>query len=71
MRYLSVSDRKFRMYIDFGATSTKENSTTLTLTDGNDGLKSMNYFSGEGITYTIGEYDNFKVGYKVTIDCSN
>ena len=71
MRYLYVSDRKFRMFVDFDGTSTKENSTTLTLADGNDGLKSMNYFSGEGTTYTIGEYDNFNVGYKATIDCSN
>jgi len=54
MRYLYVSDRKFRMFVDFDGTSTKENSTTLTLADGNDGLKSMNYFSGEVITYTIG-----------------
>ena len=51
---MHLPESKFRMYEDFCGTSTKENSTTLTLADGNDGLKSMNYFSGEVITYTIG-----------------
>ena len=59
------------MYVDFGGTSTKENSTTLSLAGGNDGLTSMKYFSGGGTIHTLGEYDNFNVGYKATLDCSN
>ena len=59
------------MYVDFGGTSTKENSTTLTLAGGNDKLTSMNYFSGDGTIHTLGEYDNFMVGYKTTLNCSN
>ena len=42
------------MYVNFGGTSTKENSTTLTLAGGNDGFTSMKYFSGNGTTYTLG-----------------
>ena len=59
------------MFVDIGGTSTIDNSTTLTLACGDDGLTSMKYFSGDGTTYTLGEYDNFNVGYKKTINCSN
>ena len=59
------------MFVDFGGTPTKENSTTLNLAGGNDGLTSMKYFSGDGTIYIFGEYDNFNVGYKTTLDCSN
>ena len=69
--YLSVPESKLRMSVDFGGTSTKEKSTTLTLAGGNDGFTSMKYFSGDGTTHTLGQYDNFNVGYKATLDCSN
>ena len=59
------------MYVDFGGTSTKENSTTLTLAGGDDGLTSVKYLSGDGTTNTLGEYDNFNVFYKTTLDYSN
>ena len=59
------------MYVDFGGTSTKENNTTLILAVVNDGLTSMKYFSGDGTTHILGEYDNFTVGYKTMLDCSN
>ena len=59
------------MYVDFGGTYTIENSTTLSLSGGDDRLKSMKYFSEDGTTYILGEYDNFTVGYKATLDCSN
>ena len=68
---MPVPESKFRLYVDFGGTSTKENSTTLNLAGGNDRLTSMKYFSGEGTIHTLGEYDNFNVGYKTTLDCSN
>jgi len=42
------------MYVDFGGTSTKENSTTLTLSGGDEGLASMKYFSGDGTIHTLG-----------------
>ena len=59
------------MFVDIGGTSTIDNSTTLTLAGGDDGLTSMKYFSGDGTIHTLGEYDNFTVGYKTTLDCSN
>ena len=59
------------MYVDFGGISAKENCTTLTLAGGNDGLTSMKYFSGDGTIHTLGEYDNFNVGYITTLDCSS
>ena len=59
------------MFVDIGCTSTIDNSNTLTLSGGNDGLTSMKYFSGDGTTHTLGDYDNFTVGYKTRLDCSN
>ena len=59
------------MYVDFGGISDKENCTTLTLAGGNDGLTSMKYFSGDGITQILGEYDNSTVDYKLTLDFNN
>ena len=59
------------MYVDFGGTSTKENNTTLILAVVNDGLTSMKYFAGDGTFHTLGEYDNFNVGYITTLDCSS
>jgi|TARA_B100000929_G_C15220138_1_gene322361 hypothetical protein len=72
MRFcLPVPESKFIMYVDFVGTPTKKNRTTLTLAGGNDRLTSMKYFSGDGTIQTLGEYDNFNVGYKTTLDCSN
>ena len=68
---MPVPESKFRLYVDFGGTSTKENSTTLTLSGGDDGLTSMKYFSGDGTINTLGEYDNFNDCYNTTLDCSN
>ena len=68
--YLPVSRSKFRMFVDIGGTSTIDNSTTLTLAGGNDGLTSMDYFSGAGPTHTLGDYDNFTVGFKTNIQCN-
>ena len=59
------------MFVDIGGTPTIANSSTLTLAGGDDGLTSMKYFSGYGTTHTLGDYDNFMVGYKTTLDCSN
>ena len=59
------------MFVDIGGTTTIANSSTLTLAGGNDGLTSMEYFYGDGTTHTLGDYDNFTVGYKKTIDYSN
>ena len=65
------SGSEFIIFIDIGGTSTIDNSTTLTLSGGDDGLTSMKYFSGDGTTHTPGNYDNFTVGYKTRLDCSN
>ena len=66
---LSGSD--FRVFVDLGGTSTIDNSTTLTLAGGSDGLTTMKYFSGDGTTHSLGNYDNFTVGFKTSMDCSN
>ena len=65
------SGSEFRIFVDIGGTSTIDNSTTLILSGGSDRLTSMKYFSGDGTTHTLGDYDNFTVGYKTTLDCSN
>ncbi len=66
---LSGSD--FRVFVDLGGTSTIDNSTTLTLAGGSNGLTTMKYFSGDGTTHSLGNYDNFTVGFKTSMDCSN
>ena len=66
---LSGSD--FRVFVDLGGTSTIDNSTTLTLAGGTNGLTTMKYFSGDGTTHSLGNYDNFTVGFKTSMDCSN
>ena len=65
------SGSDFRVFIDIGGTSTIDNSTTLTLAGGSNVLTTMKYFSGDGTTHTLGNYDNFTVGFKKSMDCSN
>ena len=62
------SGTDFKIFVDLGGTSTIDGSNTLTL--GN--LASFKYYSKDGSTITLGgEVDNFTVGYKTSIDCSN
>ena len=62
------SGTDFKIFVDLGGTSTIDGSSTLTL--GN--LVSFKYYSKDGSTITLGgAVDNFTVGYKTTIDCSN
>ena len=62
------SGTNFRIFVDLGGTSTIDGSTTLTL--GN--LESFKYYSNDGSSITLGgAVDNFTVGYKTTLDCSN
>ena len=56
----------FRIFIDLGGTSTI-NSDTLTL--GN--LDSFKYFSKDGSSFSLGNVDNFTVGFNTIMDCSN
>ena len=56
----------FRIFIDLGGTSSI-NSDTLTL--GN--LDSFKYFSKDGSSFSLGNVDNFTVGYNTSMDCSN
>jgi len=57
----------FRIFVDLGGTSTID-SQTLTL--GN--LDSFKYYSKDGSSITLGGVvDNFTVGYKASLDCSN
>jgi len=60
------SGTNFLIFIDLGGTSTI-NSNTLTL--GN--LDSFKYYSKDGTSFALGDVDNFTVGYKTSIDCSN
>ena len=62
------SGTNFRIFVDLGGTSTIDGSSTLTL--GN--LASFKYYSKDNSSITLGgEVDNFTVGYKTSIDCSN
>ena len=57
----------FRIFVDLGGTSTIDNSSTLTL--GN--LDSFKYFSKDNSSFSLGNVDNFTVGYNTTLDCSD
>ena len=62
------SGTSFKIFVDLGGTSTIDNSSTLTL----DNLTSFKYYSKDGSSITLGgEVDNFTVGYKTSLDCSN
>jgi len=62
------SGTNFRIFVDLGGTSTIDGSSTLTL--GN--LVSFKYYSKDGSSITLGGVvDNFTVGYKASLDCSN
>ena len=62
------SGTNYRIFVDLGGTSTIDGSSTLTL--GN--LVSFKYYSKDGSSITLGgAVDNFTVGYKTSIDCSN
>ena len=60
------SGTDFKIFVDIGGTSTI-NSDTLTL--GN--LDSFKYFSKDGSSFSLGDVDNFTVGYSTSMDCSN
>ena len=60
------SGTNYRIFVDRGGTSTI-NSDTLTL--GN--LDSFMYWSKDNSSFSLGNVDNFTVGYKTSIDCSN
>ena len=62
------SGTNFRIFVDLGGTSTIDGSSALTL--GN--LVSFKYYSKDGSSITLGgAVDNFTVGYKASLDCSN
>jgi len=56
----------FKIFVDLGGTSSI-NSDTLTL--GN--LDSFKYFSKDNSSFSLGNVDNFTVGFNTTMDCSN
>ena len=56
----------FRIFVDLGGTSSI-NSDTLTL--GN--LDSFKYFSKDSSSFSLGNVDNFTVGFNTSMDCSN
>ena len=56
---------EFRIFVDIGGTSSI-NSDTLTL--GN--LDSFKYFSKDNSSFSLGNVDNFTVGFKTIIECN-
>ena len=77
------SGTTYRMFIDLGgkspltpthSTSTTED-TTASGVSGNDlglgNLDSFTYWSKDGSSFSLGDVDNFTVGYNTSMDCSN
>ena len=60
------SGSSYRMFIDISGTSTI-NSNTLTL----GSLDSFSYWSSDGSSFSLGDTDNFTVGYGGSFDCNN
>ncbi len=62
------SGTNFKIFVDLGGTSTIDGSSTLTLGK----LVSFKYYSKDGSSITLGgAVDNFTIGFKTTMDCSN
>ena len=61
------SGENYRIFVDLGGTSTIDDSSSLTL----GGLDSFKYYSKNGISFPLGNVDNFTVGYNTNIDCEN
>ena len=61
------SGSSYRIFIDIKGFSTINSSDNLTL--GN--LDSFTYWSKDNSYFSLGDVDNFTVGYKTTINCSN
>ena len=57
----------YRIFVDKGGTSTIDNSSALTV----GGLNSFKYYSKEGSSFSLGDVDNFTVGYGGSFDCDN
>ena len=57
----------YRIFVDLGGTSTIDGSSTLTV----GGLDSFKYYSKNGLSFPLGNVDNFTVGYNTSIDCEN
>ena len=64
------SGNTYRIFVDIGGTSTID-SNELTLKGKSPGLDSFTYWSKDGTSRSLGDKDNFTVGYKTTLDCSN
>ena len=60
------SGSSYRMFIDISGTSTI-NPNTLTL----GSLDSFSYWSSDGSSFSLGDTDNFTVGYGGSFDCNN
>ena len=57
----------YRIFVDKGGTSTIDNSSALTV----GGLNSFKYYSKEGSSFSLGDVDNFTVGFGGNFDCDN
>ena len=61
----------FKVYMILKGTSTINSDTLSLCVSAGSCLTSMNYFSKDNSTVSLGDMDDFTVGYKATIDCSN
>jgi hypothetical protein len=61
----------FKVYMILSGTSTINSDTLSLCVSEGSCLTSMNYFSKDNKTVSLGDKDDFTVGYKATIDCSN
>jgi len=64
------SGSSYRIFVDIGGTSIID-SNELTLKGKSPGLDSFTYWSKDGSSFSLGDVDNFTVGYNTTLDCSN
>jgi len=61
------SGSSYKIFIDKGGTSTIDNSSALTV----GGLNSFKFYSKDGSSFSLGDVDNFTVGFGGSFDCNN
>ena len=61
------SGEDYKIFVDLGGTSIVDGSSSLTV----GSLDSFKYYSKDGLSFPLGNVDNFTVGYNTSIDCEN
>ena len=77
------SGNTYRIFVDLGGKSSLNSSHNTSATEdlaasgvsgydlGTGNLNSFTYWSKDGSSFALGDVDNFTVGYKTSMDCSN